>query len=166
MASNYLEELVSEWYEFQGYFIRRNVWVGKRTKGGFECELDVVAFHPTEAKLVQIEPSMDASSWKEREHRYQKKFKAGRKYIPALFKGFQLPREIDQIALFGFASKKHRSTLAGGRIVLVPELFSEILAKLKSGMYASMVSEQYPILRTLQFVAEYRGVVSDVLRKQ
>jgi hypothetical protein len=46
MASNYLEQLLAEWYEFQGYFIRQNVWVGKRPQGGYECELDIVAFHP------------------------------------------------------------------------------------------------------------------------
>ena len=60
MASNYLEQLVAEWYEYQGYFIRRNVLVGKREQGGYECELDVVAFHPETKQLVHIEPSTDA----------------------------------------------------------------------------------------------------------
>lgn len=48
---NYLEQLISEWYEYQGYFVRRNVLVGKRSDGGWECELDVVAFHPTKKHL-------------------------------------------------------------------------------------------------------------------
>lgn len=61
-ASNYLEQLVGEWYEYRGYFVRRNVLVGKRAKGGYDCELDVVAFHPAKHHLVQIEPSMDADS--------------------------------------------------------------------------------------------------------
>jgi hypothetical protein len=30
MAVNFLEQLVAEWYEYDGYFIRRNVKVGKR----------------------------------------------------------------------------------------------------------------------------------------
>ena len=46
MAANYLEQLVAEWLEYQGYFVRRNVLVGKRAAGGYECELDVVAFNP------------------------------------------------------------------------------------------------------------------------
>src|SRR5437016_5364675 len=46
IAVNFLEQLVAEWYEYQGYFIRRNVRVGKLAAGGYECELDVVAFHP------------------------------------------------------------------------------------------------------------------------
>jgi hypothetical protein len=47
MASNYLEQLLAEWYEFQGYFIRQNVYVGiANGRRGYECELDIVAFHP------------------------------------------------------------------------------------------------------------------------
>jgi len=67
---NHLEQLVSEWYEFQGYFVRRNVHVGKRSNGGWECELDVIAFNPQKKHLVHIEPSMDANSWAKREERY------------------------------------------------------------------------------------------------
>jgi len=67
VPSNHLEDLVAEWYEFNGYFVRRNVPVGKRPKGGYECELDIVGFNPTAKRLVHIEPSLDADSWKKRE---------------------------------------------------------------------------------------------------
>ena len=56
---NFLEELAAEWYEWQGYFIRRNVLVGTRAKGGWEGELDVVGLHPVRQHLVHIECSMD-----------------------------------------------------------------------------------------------------------
>ena len=111
MAVNFLEQLVAEWYEFQGYFIRRNIWVGKRAKGGYECELDIVAFHPGKKHLVQIEPSMDASSWAERERRFKKKFVAGKKYIPDLFEDLDIPEKIEQIALLVFASKQNHQTI-------------------------------------------------------
>ena len=62
MAVNHLEQLVAEWYEYQGYFVRKNVLVGKRAKGGYECELDIVAFNPATKKLVHIEPSLDAGT--------------------------------------------------------------------------------------------------------
>src|SRR5256885_2791112 len=116
MASNYLEQLVAEWYEYKGYFIRRNVNVGRRERGGYECELDIVGFHPTKNHLIQVEPSGAASSWADREKTYRKKFEAGRKYIPSLFEGFTLPDEIEQIAVFAYASKKTYETLAGGKI--------------------------------------------------
>src|SRR3546814_1397354 len=82
---NHLEQLTAEWYEVRGYFVRRNVQVGKRVKGGYECELDVVAFCPQRRHLVHVEPSMDANTWATREARYTKKFEAGRKYIPGIF---------------------------------------------------------------------------------
>ena len=56
--SNYLEQLVAEWYEYQGYFIRRNVMVGKLPGGGYEGELDIVAFHPEKKHLLHIEPTL------------------------------------------------------------------------------------------------------------
>jgi hypothetical protein len=153
---NYLEQIVAEWYEFQGYFVRRNVHVGKRSAGGYECELDVIAFHPEKKHLVHIEPSMDASSWKIREERYQKKFDAGRKYIPALFAGLEVPPNVEQIALFEFASKTNHQTLAGGRVMLVSELFAEIANTIRTRKIASAaVAQQYPILRTVQFMCQY-----------
>lgn len=164
MATNFLEQLVAEWYEYQGYFIRRNVWVGKRPKGGYECELDIVAFHPGKNHLVQIEPSMDAASWAERERRYKKKFEAGRKYIPELFKGLEIPTSIEQIALLVFASKQNQETLAGGKLILANELLAEIFSDLKSrSIYSQTIPEQFPILRALQFVAQYRKEVCDIL---
>jgi hypothetical protein len=61
--ANFLEQLAAEWYEFSGYFVRRNVHVGRRARGGWECELDVVAFNPKRKHLIHLEPSMDALHW-------------------------------------------------------------------------------------------------------
>jgi len=164
MANNYLEQLIAEWYEYKGYFIRRNIYVGKRPKGGYECELDIIAFHPGKNHLVHIEPSMDADSWQKREKRFRKKFEAGRKYIPNLFEGFNLPDKIEQIAFLGFASKTHHKKLAGANILLVPELLEEIFSEMKSKHIASSaISEQQPILRTFQFVAEYWKVINNLM---
>ena len=156
MASNHLEDLVCEWYEFSGFFVRRNVPVGKRSKGGWEGELDVVAFHPSQRRLVHIEPSLDAHTWEVRESRYAKKFAAGRKYIPELFAGLELPAQPEQIALLVFASTSSRSTIGGGKIVLVGDFMREIREGLRQCSVArASVSEQFPLLRTLLFAAQY-----------
>lgn len=161
---NYLEQLAAEWYQFKNYFVRTNVWVGPRPNGGYECELDVVAFHPGRKHLVHIEPSMDAHSWAMREKRFAKKFEAGRKYIPDLFQGLDLPDEVEQIALLGFASKQNHEELAGGEIMLVGELLNQILSELRHLKVASSaVPEGYPLLRTLQFVADNRAEVTAAL---
>jgi hypothetical protein len=155
---NFLEQLAAEWYEYQGYFVRRNVHVGKRPKGGWECELDVVAFHPGKKHLVQVEPSMDANSWSEREERYKKKFDAGRRYIPDLFKGIEIPDKIDQIAVFGIGSKKNNSLLAGGTVWLVGDLLEKVIDTVgKKRVEREAVSEQFPVLRTIQFMCQHQA---------
>lgn len=154
--TNFLEQLAAEWYEFQGYFVRRNIQVGPRANGGYECELDVVAFHPGKNHLVHIEPSMDAASWTKREKRYSLKFQAGRQFIPELFKGLPLPETIEQIALLVFASTKNHSHLENGRIVLISEFMNPIRAELsQKAVHSSAVPEQFTILRSLQFAANY-----------
>lgn len=153
---NFLEQLVAEWYEYQGYFVRRNVLVGKRTNGGWECELDIVAFHPGKKHLVHIEPSMDSNSWDKRALRYAKKFETGRKYIPQLFAGVEIPTEIEQIALFGLGSKANNPMLVGGKVWLISDLLHQITSVLKyRRVEREAVSEQFPLLRTVQFICQH-----------
>ena len=167
MAKNFLEQLLAEWYELQGYFIRKNVLVGKRPQGGHDCELDVVAFHPAKKHLVHIEASMDASSWAERETRFKKKFDAGEKHIPLLFSGLDIPTNIDQVAVLVFASKQKRDTLAGGKLILGNELMKEIFEDLQNrSIYSQAIPEQFPILRAFQFVAQYRKEICSILKEK
>jgi hypothetical protein len=161
MAVNFLEQLVAEWYEYQGYFIRRNVRVGKLPKGGYECELDIVAFHPETKHLLHIEPSTDADSWDKREKRYKKKFDAGRKYIPEMFPAL-LPPEVvpEQIALLVFAPRDADRPLGGGHVMHVSAFLESVITQFsKISMLKGQVPEQFTILRTLQFVAEYRNTL-------
>ncbi len=36
---NFIESLIAEWLAYNGYFVRRNVKVGRRPEGGWEGEL-------------------------------------------------------------------------------------------------------------------------------
>jgi hypothetical protein len=165
VANNFLEELVAEWYEYRGYYVRRNVPVGERPRGGYECELDIVAFNPAVRHLVHIEPSMDADSWAKRERSFLRKFDAGVKYIPGLFPGLALPADIEQIAIFAFASRINHPTLAGRKVLLISDLMREIMEELSDKKTASSaVADHHFILRTLQFVVQYRKKVFDTLR--
>lgn len=154
--ANFLEQLVVEFYEYQGYFVRQNVMVGKRAKGGYEGELDVVAFHPVKKHLVHIEPSMDAHNWEKREERFTKKFAAGRRYIPELFTGLDIPKDVEQIALFGFGGRGGRSTIGGGNVELVSEFMKRVAAALPQASIArAAVPEGFPLLRTMQFTLQH-----------
>ena len=153
---NFLEQLVAEWYEFNGYFVRRNVRVGPRARGGFEGELDIVAIHPARKHLVHVEPSMDADRWDEREGKFRRKFAAGKRYIPELFAGIALPAEIEQTALLVTGGAANRSTIGGGRLMMIQELMDQIRTQLVGRRVdKAAIPEQYVILRALQFAANY-----------
>ena len=101
---------------------------------------------------------MDAGSWSERERRYKKKFAAGRKHIPKLFDGVEVPEKIEQIAVFVFASTRNHTTIAGGRIVLIQDILKEIVSDMAARpIDKNVVPEQYPLLRTIQFVTHYKA---------
>lgn len=78
---SHLENLLAEFYDWSGYLVKRNLKIGRLKHGGWEMELDIIAFHPQTKHLVHIEPSIDAHSWSTRESRFQKKFKSGGKYM-------------------------------------------------------------------------------------
>ncbi len=156
MSLNHLEQMIGEWYEWRGFFVRRNIHVGKRSAGGYECELDIVALDPRHKRLVHVEPSTDADSWQKREARYKKKFEAGRKYIPKLFAGLDLPPEIEQIAVFLYASKSKHEMIAGGTVKTARDVLKEIVSDLKGMSIArAAIPEQFPILRTVQLLNEF-----------
>jgi len=152
--ANFLESLVAEWYEFNGYFVRRNARVGKLLPGGYEGELDVVAFNPVTNNLVHIEVSSDAGSWAIRESRLVKKFECGRKHIPELFSGFELP-EIERIAIFSeVRGKQHPPTIANGTLLPMDDFLRTVRDGLPSS-YKQVIHEQYVILRALQLAKDY-----------
>jgi hypothetical protein len=156
-VANFFEQLVAEWYEYQKYFIRRNVPIGKRAKGGYAGELDIVAFCPAPRHIVHIETSTDASSWEKRRVRLKRKFELGRVHIPRLFEGFEVQSdEIEQIGLFVFGASKNHPKLGDAKIQTLSEFMEPIRETLQERSYFSeIVPEQFVILRGLQFAAHF-----------
>ena len=121
--------------------------------------------NPVENHLVHIEPSMDADSWKIREERYLKKFTAGKNYIPDLFYGIGIPKEIEHIALFGFASKENHKTLAGFRVMVIDEFLGMVFSELKGKhLSTNAIPEQLTIIRSYQFAAEHIKTINESLK--
>ncbi len=161
MATNFLESLISEWLEYKGMFVRTNVLVGPREKGGYECELDVVAINLREKRILHYEPTMDALSWAEIEKRFRRKFDAGKKYIPELFADFMRihPDWIEQYAVLGFGSDVNHKTVGGGKVITSRKLFQSILKDLEGKKIDKQaISEDLPRLRTIQFILNYFDV--------
>lgn len=147
----HLEQLIGEYYDWLGFLVKRNVKVGKRTMGGYDMELDIIAYHPSEMRLVHVEASLDAHSWTKREERYIKKFQMGEKYILSeVFTWLPPGTAIERIAVF--PSIAGRETLAGAQLKSIDGFMQEVKAKIANGrvMAKEAIPEQYPLLRTIQ----------------
>lgn len=156
---NFLEQLVAEWYAYKGFFVRTNIRFGKRPAGGYEGEIDVVAFNPRTKHLVHIETSTDADSWTERKRRFVKKFENAKQHYAEIF-DFQL-KTVECKAIVGFSQRTLNQIDFGNdiHVVLVPQFIQEITRELSrySPMQAA-VPEGYPLLRAIQFVVTYGEV--------
>jgi hypothetical protein len=159
----HLEDLLIEYYNWQDCVVRHNVKVGRRSRGGYEMEFDVIAYHPKEGKIVHLEPSLDADSWEKRESRFTKKFEAGRKYISLdVFPWVPKDVKIEQMAILISAGQSRRR-LAGAEVLTVDEMVARIRDSVCSKGIASRaaISEQYPLLQTTQFVVNgYYGMTA------
>ena len=153
---NFLESLVAEWYEFSGYFVRSNSRTRKRPKGGWDVELDVLAFSPSDQRLVHIETSSDANSWQERKDRFlKKKFILSRKEYESLI-GSNI-KTIEKIAIVGWSTTKRDLNWGDDiKVVLIPQLLEEITAKLKeTSPMKQAVPESFPLLRAMQMALAF-----------
>lgn len=161
---SHLEDLIAEYYDWSGYLVKRNMKVGRLKHGGWEMELDIIAFHPKTKHLVHIEPSIDAHSWAIREQRFKKKFVAGEKYMfDAVFPWLDKRTPVERIAVL-VSHPAGRDELCGARIMSVDELMATIATKVRACgiMGKAAIPELYPLLRTVQLtVCGYYRVRSD-----
>lgn len=151
---SHLEDLLVQYYDWKGYLVKRNIKVGKLPHGGWEMELDIVAYDAHSGDLVHIEPSLDADSWERREERFLKKFKAGKKYVFSdVFTWLDPGTSIRQVAVLVSAGSDRRE-LAGGQVRTVDEFVKEIrVAVANEGIVGkAAIPEQFPLLRTIQLV--------------
>jgi len=150
---NHLEQLISEWLENKDYFVRQNVKVGRLSHGGWEGELDVVAYHPRKRHLLHIEPSLDSIPWGKREEKFRKKFKAGREYIKDIFPQVKTNVKIEQWAVLWASDANHKS-IGGGKVKTLEKLYKTItedIPEINRRGSRALISENYPLLRTMQF---------------
>jgi hypothetical protein len=143
--------------EYRGYFVRRNVKVGRLSHGGWEGELDIVAYQPRENHLLHVEPSIDAHPWAKRQARFEKKFKAGQKYIKGELFPWLGPDVIpEQWAVIVGGDKTHQ-VIGGGKVVPVRKMIQRItnFVRTLGAPERNAIPEIYPLLRTVQFVIRW-----------
>lgn len=151
---NHLENLIAEYYDWQGFLVKQNIKVGRRVAGGWEMELDVIAYHPKNGRLIHVEASLDADPWAKRLARYEKKFTLGEKYIlKEVFSWLPSTTAIERIAIFPSVPVK-REIFAGATLRSVDEFVKEVRDLVEGGspIAERAIPEQYPLLRTMQLI--------------
>ena len=152
----HLEQLLSEWLEFKGYFVRHNVKVGKLPHGGYEGEVDIVAYHPKNKHLIHIESSLAADSWEKREVNFKRKFDIGRKYIISeIFSFLPSNTRIEQWAVVDRRSNKTRKTVGGGKVVPIGQLYRDIAKDIRGLPKGRAIPEHFPLLRAMQLTLNW-----------
>ena len=147
-----MEDLVDEYYQWQGYIVRRNIKVGPLKHGGWAGELDIVAYDPKTEDLIHLEPSIDALSWARREEKFRKKFSVGRKHIFAdVFPWLDRTTPLKQVAVLITSGENHR-TLADADVLSIDEFMREVRQKVGTAgrMASNAIPEQFGLLRTVQ----------------
>lgn len=160
--AEHLEDLVAEHLEWGGHIVRRNILVGKRERGGWEMELDIVAYQPARGEVLHVEPSLDAHPWARREERFSKKFQVGRRLIFSEVLPWLDAASVKFEQLAIVTQRGERTELAGAKLMTVDEYVAAVRKDVRQLGPASRnaVPSQFPLLRTIQFVVNgyYRAL--------
>ena len=154
---NFLEQLVAEWYEYEGYFVRTNVKARKLAHGGWGMELDVLAYEPRTRVLLHVEPTGDADPWHKRKERFlTKKFILTQDEYEEIVGA--MVQSVRRIAIVS-CSRTTRADLNWGEdieVMLIPKFIQQVAAKLRGqDPTKEAVPEGYPILRAMQMCLAY-----------
>jgi len=148
---NFLEQLAAEWYGYKGRFVRTNCRARKRPRGGWDVELDVLAFGLQDGELIHLEASGDADLWRQRKARFLKKFILDKQEYESIVGG--TVRSVRKIALVGYAEST-RANLNWGNdieVMLIPHFVQGIICELKKKDFMrEAVPESFPLLRAIQ----------------
>ena len=159
---NFLEQVVAEWFNLKGYFVKTNLRFGKNPGGGVRGEMDVIAFHPQTKVFVHVEASTSAASWEIICKDIRKKFELAEQYYEDMF---QFPKELTQrIAISGFGYvapdlAKKRLEKSGVTLESIPEFFRKVTADIQDRpIWKQTIPETLPLLRAIQF-ALHCGII-------
>ena len=162
MANNFLEQLVAEWYEYRGYFVRRNVPVGRRLEGrirgragrGGAQSGDPASRAPGAVHGCGELGNPGAALPQEVRRR-------PRVHPGPVSRARRARRRSSRSRYWCPRARRTTPRWAAARCVLVSDLMREIMEELSDKQISeNAVPEHHALLRTLQLVVEYRKKVS------
>ncbi|TVZ41862.1 hypothetical protein P886_1213 [Alteromonadaceae bacterium 2753L.S.0a.02] len=149
---SHIEDLIAEYYDWQGYLVKRKIVVGQHLLGSEDMVLDLIAFNPKSGHMIHIEPSIDSDSWNTHIEHFVKKFHLAKELIfSEVFTWLDPKVEIEQVSVL-VTHPKGREKLGDAKLESVDELMAEIRRKVteQGPVVKNPIPEHYPLLRTLQ----------------
>lgn len=155
---NFIKDLVCEYYEFVGFFIRRNIPIGSSRIEG-QTTIDVLAYHYSEHILFHIEKMLDGNSWDEKIVLMSDKFGMGELYYSNYVNVNNL--QIQRVTITGIneidlekAKKFERET--NSKLLNIKEFMKHIKAELqKYDPFTQVIPESFPLLRAIQLALTF-----------
>ena len=157
--NNWLEQLAAEWYEYQGYLIRRNRRLDKAARGGYHHEYYLIAYCPKSRELVHVEAGQATDSWAKTTENFKRKFAGSKENCCREFEGLAEPVSFRMIALLATGSRRssRRLEIPNVETLYLYELFAQIVERVEpEHWWTKGVPEQFPTLRTIQALEFYR----------
>lgn len=156
---NFLEQLTAEWFTYKGYFVRTNIKMNKRSLGGWDNELDVLAYSAKASELIHVESSWDAHTWEKRKERFlTKKFVYSHAQYEELVGAKILHLRRRALVGLGRSAKASLDWGESIEVVLIPHFIAEISKELATkDPLKDIVPEGFPRLRAMQFALRYGG---------
>jgi len=141
---NVFEQLVSEWYEYQGYFVRRNNTIG-------HAELDALAYLPDKRLVVHIETGKDAETGPSVDAKILRKMR----FLPAEY-ARALNCQVDdvkKIAIYGWQRTKAKPRQLGDvTVITLADFVRDINDTLKRlNTRVETITQNYPLLSAMQW---------------
>lgn len=136
---NYLEQAVKEWFEFQGYYVRHNIFMVTRKRGGHEGEADVLAIHPKTSMRIHIECDTAADRSDRWKDRMKRKLELAK-------------RELCPDSQIVICPRRYGKPVSGETVLTIDEFFGMVRKEIRKhgrGNRAA-VREHWPIIRTVQ----------------
>jgi hypothetical protein len=156
---NFLEQLAAEWFQYRGFLVRTNARARKRARGGWDSELDVLAYKPADRSLIHIETSADTDSWQVRKKRFLgEKFILSKDDYEKLLEA-RLER-ISKVVIIGLSESTKENLNWGSDIEVwpIPFFIGQITLILrKRHPTRNAVPEGFPILRGIQMTLAYEN---------
>ncbi len=165
MYQNFLEELIYEYLDFKGCFVKRNIKLRKRKKGGFDREIDILALDTRNCIVYHIETSFATNkSWDQTiEDFKRKKFDIKKKEYAQLV-GLKTNKiQIIKVAILLNVPKQKEERNRFKKetksiLYSVEEIIKEIKEYITScfeNPLKEAIPEKYPLLRTIQFIHHF-----------